>query len=92
MTHQKPCEEDVNTHRQKWILYLAILLGIVAIVLLGPIVAAPVLGVALITGGIIAYRRSSGEGTIRTIAIFAIAGGVVLILIFRLVLLFLIAV
>ncbi|MDY6912501.1 MAG: hypothetical protein SVM79_09110 [Chloroflexota bacterium] len=91
MTHQKPYEEDVKTHR-RWILHLAILLGIVAIVLLGPIVATPVLGVALITGGIVAYRRSLGEGTIRTIAIFAIAGGVVLILIFGLVILFLVAV
>lgn len=71
-----------NRTYQGWklVIGLFILLGACFVIsFLIPIVA-PVIGIALITGGAILYRQTR-DGTMHAIAVAAIAGGIVIVLI-----------
>ncbi len=70
--------KDAVDRRWAWALGFLILLGAVVISFLLPF-AAPPLGVALMVGGIVAYRQSTNVAA-RAIAAAAIAAGTLIIL------------
>lgn len=69
--------KDTGIH--EWIWMLSLLLGAVVISFLLPLVA-PVFGVVLIVGGIVAYRRST-SAAMSAFGAAAIASGVFIVLI-----------
>lgn len=70
-------QQGVANHRWAWMFGPFIILGAIVSFLI-PIVA-PVIAVALIASGIVAYRQNTDKA-VRALAVAAIASGVVIIL------------
>ncbi len=79
-------QQSIEARRWKWILGPTIILGL-ALSILFPI-AAPVVGVVLLAGGIYAYRRNTDKA-IRSLAIGTIIIGAIIVVGSALFLLFL---
>lgn len=77
-------QQSTEARRWKWILGPTIILGLALSFLIPP--AAPVFGIALLAGGIYAYRRNTDKA-IRSLAVGAIAIGAIIIVVFALFLL-----
>jgi hypothetical protein len=79
-------QQSLEARRWKWILGTTIILGLALSILLP--IAAPVFGVALLAGGIYAYRRNTDK-TIRSLAVETITIGAIIVVGSALFLLFL---
>jgi hypothetical protein len=69
-------QQSIEARRWKWILGPAIILGLALSFLIPP--AAPVFGIALLAGGIYAYRRNTDKA-IRSLAVVTIAIGAIIV-------------